>query len=112
MTTILGILQIYPFCKFGSETPDIIQSIGDSAYCSDWYKLSILQQKYVQMIIRSSHTPKKISGYGLIDCNFVTYVRVSVFQRWKKGSAIILFSLIQFLRGSASYFLMLKNVSK
>lgn len=76
MTTVLGVLQIYPFCKLGSETPIVIESIGDAAYCSDWYKLPVGQQKYIQMVIAYSHVQRKFSGYGLIECNFVTYVKV------------------------------------
>lgn len=77
MTTLVGILQIYPFCKFGTDIPDWIQSVGDEVYCSGWYKLPIGQQRYLQMIIAYSHVPRKISGYGIIDCNFVTYIRAS-----------------------------------
>lgn len=65
MTTVMGIIQIYPFCKY-----------GDVVYCSYWYKLPISQQKYFIMIIQFSQIERKFSGYGLIDCNFEMYMKV------------------------------------
>lgn len=76
MTTILAILQMYPFCKYGSETPEMMLLIGEEIYCSNWYKCSIKQQKYIQLIISFSQMSRKISGYGIIDCNYETLMKV------------------------------------
>lgn len=56
-----------------------MESIGDVLYCSDWYKLSISEQKYCIRIIEFSQISRKITGYGLIDCNFEMYMKVRFF---------------------------------
>lgn len=78
ITTFVGNLHIYPFCKFATETVILVQSIGDVVYTSMWYKMPIAHQKYMQMIIAASHIPRKVSGFGLFDCSLDTYVKVNI----------------------------------
>lgn len=80
LTTLLGIMQMYPFCKHGSEIPYMFASVGDLVYDSDWYKRPAYQQRYFQMVIAISHVPRKVSGYGIVDCNYETYMKVTHFS--------------------------------
>lgn len=77
MTTVLGVAQMYPFCKHGSEIPGIIASVGEAIYASNWYQQPSDQQKYIQMIIAFAHVPRKVTGNGIVDCNYETYMKAS-----------------------------------
>lgn len=79
---MLCVINIFPFCNYGTWSVESLQSIGDVAYASMWYKLAFHKdQKYIRMIIEFAHIPRKVTGYGLIRCSLETYINVRSYEK-------------------------------
>lgn len=66
------------FCYFASVTTEKVSSVGDIAYCSNWYEYPIHLQKYVTLVIVRSQEPMYFTGFNLIRCTVETFGKVSI----------------------------------
>lgn len=70
-------INIYVLCYYISLIMIIAVSIGDTAYESQWYRLTRDDQVIVEMIIRRAQRPYEIKGLGVFVCSLEAYVKVS-----------------------------------
>lgn len=54
--------------------------IGDIIYTSEWYRLSIEQQKIVRFIIYRAEEPFHLKGYKIFTCSMETFQAVNIFK--------------------------------
>lgn len=73
---ISGTGTTFLYCLIGSWTTEQFLLYGDRSYESEWYKLPIDQQKLMQIIIIDAQRPHVFSGFGIIDLNLMTYIKV------------------------------------
>lgn len=66
----------FVYCYIGSLTTEIFFLYGDISYESDWYKLPIEQQKLLQLIIADAQRPQIFHGFGIIESNLTTFIKV------------------------------------
>lgn len=87
----LACASIWPscFCYFASQTTERVSSVGDVAYCSNWYEYPTHLQKYVTLVIVRSQQPMYFTGFNLIRCSIETFGKVNQFF-----SFIFLISLV------------------
>lgn len=52
-------------------------AVSDTAYESQWYRMTRADQVIVEMIIRRAQRPYEIKGLGVFVCSLETYIRVN-----------------------------------
>lgn len=52
--------------------------IGDVAYDSLWYEMPVKQQKAIILMIARSQGEFRLTGLGMIECSFVTFLAVMI----------------------------------
>lgn len=102
---------LYLYCYCGQVSTDSYTSIADRLYNSEWVSAPIkLRRMYVLMI---AHAQKRMyyRGYGVVDLNLETYLRVSIFALTKmvdKGYGLML----QLVKSIVGYVLMFKRFAE
>lgn len=64
------------FCYVGSITTSEFLRYGDISYQSDWFRMTINQQKCILLIIVDAQRPLIFDGLGIIDFHLPTFVKV------------------------------------
>lgn len=66
----------FVYCFMGSLTTEQFLGYSDIVYESDWYKMPIDMQKLLQFVIIDAQRPHIFNGFGIIDSNLTTFVKV------------------------------------
>lgn len=67
-------------CAYATAVTTNAADIGDIIYTSEWYRLSIEQQKIVQFIIYRTEEPFYLKGYKIFTCSMETFQAVNLFK--------------------------------
>lgn len=70
--------NIFLYCYVGTFTTVKFLRFSDVAYESLWYKFPIELQKYLRLIIADAQRPRAFDGFGFMDLNLVSFVKVFV----------------------------------
>lgn len=74
--TIAFVSGILPYCFLSSQITTILESIGSHVFASFWYLWPVTQQKHIRMIIRCGQVERRYTGYHLIDCSMMSFLKV------------------------------------
>ncbi|XP_055691173.1 putative odorant receptor 83c [Lutzomyia longipalpis] len=69
-------LQLVFVCVFGEVIRTESEAIFDNLYQTNWYELSVKEQKVVLMIMMNSTNPISIKAGGMYDINLMTLVQI------------------------------------
>lgn len=64
------------FCYIGSMTSISFLGFGDTSYESNWLKMPINLQRFIQLIIADAQRPLIFTGMGLVDLNLRAFAKV------------------------------------
>lgn len=76
LATIVSIATVYPYCFWSSNICLRFQAIGNTAYESNWYKISPKMQKNVLFMMAYAQRPRYFTGYGMFNCSLEIFRRV------------------------------------
>lgn len=74
---LLELLLNYFSCAYAHSVTSHAVEIAEVAYMSNWYRLSMEQQKIVQFIIIRAQKPFYLKGYKIFICSMETFLAVS-----------------------------------
>lgn len=72
----MSVSCMYVYSYFATKTVSEIQSIGDKMYETQWNRYPSEFRMFVQLTISRSQRPLHFSGFGLINCDMVTFLKV------------------------------------
>lgn len=90
---LLSMFICFTYYYFSEAITEHPFKIGDNAYNSFWYEMSAKQQKAIILMIARSQRESRLTGLGMVDCFFVTFLAVQFIQY----SIHILFLLFQLI---------------
>ncbi|XP_055691174.1 odorant receptor 33a-like [Lutzomyia longipalpis] len=70
-----ALLQLIFVCVFGEILRSESEAIFDNLYQTNWYELSVKEQKVILMIMMNSTNPISIKAGGMYDINLMTLVQ-------------------------------------
>lgn len=102
---------IFPYCWYATVLSMNLHTIGDDAYKSLWYVYSVKVQICTQRIIAYAQIRRNFHGYNIFICSLEVFMKVSfcIMILLKVPLNIKLFTKLQIVKASASYYLMLKS---
>lgn len=105
--TSTGVVFLY--CYVGSLTTDQFLRFGNIAYESEWFKMTVEQQKLIQLIIADAQRPLVFHGLQLINLNLEAFGKVNFNPRF---SHWVVFTLVRFqiMRTVVSYVMVLRSL--
>lgn len=85
-TTLMFMLQCllmfsmicFIYCYFSENITKNSFEIGDIAYNSLWYEMTVKQQKAIILIIGQSQREFRLTALGMVDCSLITFLAVTV----------------------------------
>lgn len=72
----MSIACMYVYSDFATEVTGRISTIGSEIYEKNWNAYPIEFWLFVQLTICRSHRPLYFHGFGLINCDMVTFSKV------------------------------------
>lgn len=76
---LLELLLNYFSCAYAQEVTTHAAELAEMAYTSQWYRLSMEQQRIVQFIIFRAQEPFYLNGYQIFMCSMATFLAVNFF---------------------------------
>lgn len=77
-------------CAYATSVTTHANEIGEIVYNSEWYRLSIEQQKMAQFIIYRTEEPFYMKGYKIFTCSMETFQAVNSSHRlWYANTVIV-----------------------
>lgn len=71
--------NMYLISLFATKISFTLNGIGDIIYNDmTWYNYSNSLQRYVLLIIKSTHEIRYFTGYKIFDCNLETFMKVNI----------------------------------
>lgn len=72
----MSVAGMFIYSYFATKVTSQIQAIGDKMYETEWNRFQLEFQPFIRLIISRSHRPLYFHGYGLINCDMVTFSKV------------------------------------
>uniref|UniRef100_A0A240SYG1 Odorant receptor n=1 Tax=Phlebotomus papatasi TaxID=29031 RepID=A0A240SYG1_PHLPP len=71
-----GILQVFPLCLFGEFIKMKTEKLSETLYLTNWYDLSLKDQKTFLIILTMAHREYGLKAAGLYDVNVYAFVQI------------------------------------
>ncbi|XP_055323103.1 uncharacterized protein LOC129578467 [Sitodiplosis mosellana] len=72
----MSVVGMYVYSYFATKTTSEIQAIGEKMYETQWHRYPSEFRMFVQLTISRSHRPLHFHGFGLINCDMVTFSKL------------------------------------
>lgn len=76
---MLSVTNLYLYCYAGATVTINCLKYSETLFEKDWYLMAVDLQKYLILMIRSTHRPLVFNGYGILKLNLETFTQVKVF---------------------------------
>lgn len=73
----MSVAGMYVYGYFTTKVTSQIQSIGDQMYNTEWIRYPVEYCRFVQLTISRSQRSLYFHGFGLINCDLVTFSKVT-----------------------------------
>lgn len=67
-------------CYYSDYVCDQFYDMADIAYAVNWYKFSLNEQRYIQLIVLRAQKRFKLTGCKMFVCSMETYLQVIVYR--------------------------------
>lgn len=110
---------MYTLCQFGQQMTDQFSSFEHTIVGTDWYTFPIDMQRHFIIIMKTGQDPVELKGFGNVYCSRETFKKVILFFKLNCTSSYgfddqkkekIDFIFFQIVKGSFSYFAMLRKI--
>lgn len=103
---------IFLYCFVGSLTTEQSLRFVDISYESQWYKLSMDQQKIIHILMVNAQRPLIFSGFQIIELNLITFIKVQfiLLEQWNRFYSLN-YVLQQIMKTVVTYYFIFKSIT-
>lgn len=77
---MVSVTNLYLYCYAGATVTINCLKYSENIFEKDWYLMAVDLQKYLILMIRSTHRPLVFNGYGILKLNLETFTQVNFFM--------------------------------